>query len=190
LGFATASLLIVLRIVAIWNQYKAVGRIAIGLWIINVAFLIQGAIRLRFRWITNPNRCVVQSVKSFQLTLIVTLVTNIVLLLIVITGLIPLRRSAGGSYGLQRMLWNQGIVWLVLAIVAEVPPVVFILNMNKEVNFMFQIPSPIVMSIVSSRMHRALTVYATESTEITSGSFRKNLPAMKTEQNPGPRCTG
>jgi len=189
LGFAAATLLIVLRIVAIWNKNKAVVRIAIGLWIINVAFLIQGAIRLRFAWFTDPNRCLVQSVKSFQLSLIVALITNIVLLLTVIVGLLRLRYSGGGSFGLQRFLWNQGIVWLLLAVVAEVPPVVFILDMNKEVNLMFQIPSPIVMSIVASRMHRGLTDYATESTEIISSGFyekRKNIPVMKAKQRPGP----
>jgi len=185
-AFAAASFLIVLRIAAIWNKNKLVVRIAIGLWIINVAFLIQGAIRLRFAWFTNPNRCPVQSVKSFQLTLIVALITNIILLLIVIAGLLRLRHSGGGSFGLQRVLWNQGIIWLLLAIAAEVPPVVFILNMNREVNFMFQIPSPIVMSIVATRMHRALTVYATENTEIVSSGFRKNLPVMKTKQTSGP----
>ncbi|KAH9964960.1 hypothetical protein BC827DRAFT_1374802 [Russula dissimulans] len=208
LGFAAATLLIVLRIVAIWNKNKAVVRIAIGLWITNVAFLIQGrslslptnmspkqtrfvtgAIRLRFAWFTDPKECLVQSVKSFQLSLIVALITNIVLLLTVIVGLLRLRYSGGGSFGLQRFLWNQGIVWFLLAIVAEVPPVVFILNMNVEVNLMFQIPSPIVMSIVASRMHRGLTDYATETTEIISSGFyekKKNIPIMKAKQGPGP----
>jgi len=147
---------------------------------------MQGAIRLRFAWFPDPNRCLVQSVKSFQLALIVALITNIVLLLTVIVGLLRLRRSGGGSFGLQRFLWNQGIIWLVLAIAAEVPPVVFILDMNEDVNLMFQVPSPIVMSIVATRMHRSLTDYATESTEIVSNSFRKNFPVMKTKQIPGP----
>jgi len=194
LGFAAASLLIVLRIVAIWDKNKAVVRIAIGLWITNVAFLIQGAIRLRFAWFTDSNECLVQSVKSFQLSLIAVLITNIVLLLTVIVGLFRLRCSGGGSFGLQRFLWNQGIVWLLLAIVAEVPPVVFILNMNKDVNLMFQIPSPIVMSIVASRMHRGLTDYATESTEIivSSGFYEKKerLTSHEGKETHGSRRTG
>ncbi|KAH9964958.1 hypothetical protein BC827DRAFT_902809 [Russula dissimulans] len=150
-SFAASSLLIVLRIIAIWDKNKVVVRIAIGLWITNVAFLIQGrslslptnmspkqtrfvtgVIRLRFAWFTDSRECLVQSVKSFQLSLIVALITNIVLLLTVIVGLLRLGCSVGGSFGLQRFLWNQGIVWLLLAIVAEVPPVVFILNMNSN----------------------------------------------------------
>jgi hypothetical protein len=74
---------------------------------------------------------------------------------------------------------------------------------------MFQIPSPIVMSIVASRMHRGLTDYATETTEmfdtpslefpsrthsdlchssISSGFYekKKNIPIMKAKQGPGP----
>jgi len=64
-------------------------------------------LQLRFAWSTNLNRCVVQSVQSFQLALMVALITNIILLLIVVVGLLRLRSPGGGSFGLQRMLWNQ-----------------------------------------------------------------------------------
>jgi|SRR5712671_4254634 len=65
--------------------------------------------QLRFTWFTEPPRCLVRSVKSFQLAVIGALITNIVLLLIVIVGLLRLRlRCTGGvSFGLQRFLWNQ-----------------------------------------------------------------------------------
>jgi hypothetical protein len=75
---------------------------------------------------------------------------------------------------------------------------------------MFQIPSPIVMSIVASWMHRGLTDYATESSEmfdtpsfkfpsrthsnlyhysIVSSGFcekKKNIPVRKAKKCPGP----
>ncbi|KAI0279152.1 hypothetical protein BC826DRAFT_604768 [Russula brevipes] len=40
-ALAAAELLIVLRIIAIWNKRKVVVAIAIGLWVTNVAFLIH-----------------------------------------------------------------------------------------------------------------------------------------------------
>jgi len=42
LAFATASLLIVLRIIVIWNKKKIIIAIATILWVINVALIING----------------------------------------------------------------------------------------------------------------------------------------------------
>jgi len=45
-------------------------------------------------------------------------------------GLCRLRRY-GGLMGLGRLLWNKGIVWLLVAVVAELTPTVFIcLDLN------------------------------------------------------------
>jgi len=40
MALAIAELLIVLRIIAIWNKRKVVVAIAMGLWVINVSFII------------------------------------------------------------------------------------------------------------------------------------------------------
>jgi len=122
LSFAAASLLIVLRVIVVWNKQKVVSWFAVGLWVINVAFLIQGVVRLRFVW-TSAQICVFLGIESFKLSFTVTLITDIVLLLVVLVGLLRLR----SSFPLERLLWNQGVLWLLLAIVAEVPPVVFII---------------------------------------------------------------
>ncbi|KAN0118712.1 hypothetical protein V8E52_004823 [Russula decolorans] len=42
LSLAAASLLIVLRIIAIWNRHKAVSAISIIIWVTGVAFHING----------------------------------------------------------------------------------------------------------------------------------------------------
>ena len=125
-------------------------------------------LQLRFAWFTNPNRCSVQSVKSFQLTLIVALITNITLLLIVIAGLLRLRHSGGGSFGLQRVLWNQ-VRWFL-----RLFPFVVVLSSlcvasSVRVSFGFCLPSlprshpwyvPLVSSVppVCSSGHRYLVI--------------------------------
>ena len=99
--------------------------------------------RLQLRFVWMPTEiCVFLGIESFKLSFIVTLITDIVLLLIVLVGLLRLR----SSFALERLLWNQvrcclsphylmfsnllvfpiykGVLWLLLAIVAEVPPVV------------------------------------------------------------------
>ena len=77
-------------------------------------------------------------------TVFASLLTDVVLLLIMLIGLLRLRLGAGGAFGLRRLLWNQvrwwsfflaliytvslmrisiqkGIIWLILATAAEVP---------------------------------------------------------------------
>lgn len=46
-------------------------------------------------------------IDSIQLDTIVTLVTDIVLLLIMLVGVFRLRRDGGGAMALGRLFWNQ-----------------------------------------------------------------------------------
>jgi hypothetical protein len=78
-------------------------------------------------------------------SIIAILITDIVLLLIVLIGLLRLLHDSGGSFAIGRLLWNQvgpgrshiavfrftylfplpkGVIWLLIATVAEVPPTV------------------------------------------------------------------
>jgi len=58
-------------------------------------------------------------------------ITDIALLLIMLVGLFRLRHPGNDMFGLAQVLWRQAVIWLVLALVAEVTPVVFIiLNLN------------------------------------------------------------
>ena len=77
-------------------------------------------------------------------TVFASLLTDVVLLLIMLIGLLRLRLGAGGTFDLGRLLWNQvrwwlfslavihaislmgiftrkGIIWLLIATIAEVP---------------------------------------------------------------------
>ncbi|KAH9977427.1 hypothetical protein BJV74DRAFT_888483 [Russula compacta] len=158
LALACASLLIVLRIIAIWNRNRVVAAIAIGLWITNISFLIQGVIRFRSELVSDELGCEVVRVDGIQLSTIVALVTDVVLLLIMLFGVFRLRRHGGGTTALGQLLWNQGVIWLFLATVAEVTPVVFIcLNLNDPLNLVFQVPWMITMTIVATRMYRSLS---------------------------------
>lgn len=82
--------------------------------------------------------------KNITLTLIALVVTDIVLLLIMLVGLLRLRRDGAGTFGVTHLLWKQvwwqlspqvlstvdmysfhkGVCWLLLATAAGVPPAV------------------------------------------------------------------
>jgi hypothetical protein len=89
--------------------------------------------------------CIVLNTEKDKPSIIATLITDIVLLLIVLIGLLPLLYDSGGSFALGRLLWKQvgsgrsrfavsqftylfplpkGVIWLLIATVVEVPPTV------------------------------------------------------------------
>jgi len=175
LGIATASLLIVVRIVAIWNKNKIAIAIATSLWVTNVAVIIQGIARLRAEWNAFLPGCIVFNSHSSKLNIIVTLIVDVMLLLAVLVGLLRWRSDGLGMFGIARLLWKQGVIWLLLATAAEVPPTVLIvLNLNDPLNLMFQLPSVITMSIAATRMHRSLTDFVSNTTEIKVSKLQWN----------------
>jgi len=164
LALVTSALLIVLRVVAIWNREKVIVVIVMGLWLTDIGFLINGMIRLRSAWSPEANTCVLLNLETTRPNIIASLVTDVVLLLIMLIGLLHVRIEASGTFILGRVLWKQGLVWLLLATVAEVPPsVLMILNMNASLNLMPQTPSMVVVTIAATRLYRSLiNIYSSD----------------------------
>ncbi|KAN0120501.1 hypothetical protein V8E52_004328 [Russula decolorans] len=74
-----------------------------------------------------------------------------------LVGLFRLSFEAGDAFGIKRVLQNQGLIWLLLAIVCEIPPTVFVcLDLNDPMNWIFETPNGVVMTIAATRMYRSL----------------------------------
>jgi hypothetical protein len=58
-------------------------------------------------WLPDERACAASNVDGVKLTLVVTLITDILLLVTVLVGLFRLRRDGGGRSGLQGLLWRQ-----------------------------------------------------------------------------------
>ncbi|KAH9962338.1 hypothetical protein BC827DRAFT_1197694 [Russula dissimulans] len=129
--FSFSSLLIVLRTIAIWNKNKFVVGIAMGAWMISLSFTIQGIIQVRSSWVPAQDTCSLPVVKKNKLSFVVMLSIDIVLLLLMTTGLLRFRRRGGGRFGLGHLLWKQGVIYLFVVTIAELFPMVFIcLDLN------------------------------------------------------------
>ncbi|KAF8259720.1 hypothetical protein EI94DRAFT_1750784 [Lactarius quietus] len=164
LAFASASFLIVLRIIAVWDRNKIAIAIAMSAWSTNVAFLIHGVTRLHSTWVPTQGVCAVLNPEGSKDNIIATLATDVVLLFTMLVGLLRMGQN-GTTLGM--FLWKQGLIWLFLATIAEVPPAVFIsLNLNDPFNLMFQTPALIVMSIAATRTYRSLAEFTSPT-----GSF-------------------
>ncbi|KAH9954625.1 hypothetical protein BC827DRAFT_954146 [Russula dissimulans] len=154
LTISLASLLILLRIVAIWNKSRPVIGLAAGLWVTNASSLIVGISRIQA---TSVPVCTVLNLKNARFSSIFMLVSDVALLLTVLIGLLRMCHPWKGGFGLGRLLWKQGITWLLLAILSELTPTVFIfLDLNDVFDAMFLVPSLIAMSICATRMYHSL----------------------------------
>ncbi|KAH9956532.1 hypothetical protein BC827DRAFT_1270896 [Russula dissimulans] len=168
LAFISASVLIVLRIIAIWKRQKMIIVIATIIWAINVAFIINGVVRIRSMWVPEAASCllVTGNVQSAKANLISTLITDTVLLVIMLIGLLRLGFHERGTFGVGRLLWKQGLIWLLITALVEVSMVVFIcLNLNDPFNYMLWLTSIVVMTISATRIHRYLADFASETTD-------------------------
>jgi hypothetical protein len=124
IGLVAASVLIVFRIVAIWNKNKLIVGITTAVWLANVGVIIQGIVRIRSKWDPLLQSCVVPNTEDNKPNIVLTFISDVILLVIVLVGLLILRHESGIVFPLGRLLWNQGIIWLAIATIAEAPPVV------------------------------------------------------------------
>jgi len=147
-AFAGATLLIVIRTIAIWNRNRIIFMITMGIWCTNVGFLIYSIVLLRSdrsSWAPAEGLCVELNTDSSKYNVSATLATDMTLLLIMLAGLLRIHLQGGGMFGLGHLLWKQvgwwwfslvgcsqltnvtslkGIIWILLAAAAEVPAAV------------------------------------------------------------------
>ncbi|KAF8492450.1 hypothetical protein F5888DRAFT_1731167 [Russula emetica] len=134
-SLVSASLLVIFRIIAIWDKNKYAVAIAVITWVINVSIIIRGKLiylQLRATWDPTAQACVILNNEEIKPTFIISLITNTILLVTMLVGLFRLLISSSSAFGLGRLLWKQGVIWLLIATVAGVPPTASIhfLNLN------------------------------------------------------------
>ncbi|KAI0274119.1 hypothetical protein BGY98DRAFT_1117716 [Russula aff. rugulosa BPL654] len=134
---------------------------------------------LRYAWNPQAQNCLsVTGEKSvLRLSLVPTIFADLSLILIMLAGLLLLRRNGGGTFGLTPFLWKQAVIWLSLVIVVETPStVIAVLSTNDQLADMILSPGLITMTIVATRMHRSLVDYASGLPDGVSARENNRLP--------------
>ncbi|KAH9999660.1 hypothetical protein BJV74DRAFT_165734 [Russula compacta] len=154
LSVLLASSLIILRIYALWEGNKVVTAVTSICWLANAGSYIYSL--ATFGGERVGIFCEVDHILHNRIYIFCTFITDLVLLVLMLTGV--LRWKGGGEKGsIWWLLYTQGLAWVVIFTLAEVPPVVFIvLNLNYAMNRMFLIPAVVVMSIGASRIYLEL----------------------------------
>jgi len=154
-SWAFASLIIVLRVIAIWNRNILVSLISVGIWLGGLGLNIRNLTMVEGSYNTILETCVVLHTRKGLVNAIGALAVDVVLCMAMLIGL--LRHAHGSSTGIWHLLYQQCIIWIVLAGLAEIPPVVFlILNLNDAWNEMFTGVSITILAIGAARMYRSL----------------------------------
>ncbi|KAI0281958.1 hypothetical protein BGY98DRAFT_931789 [Russula aff. rugulosa BPL654] len=159
--------------IAIWNRNKVVMALTAAILSIDVALHLQSLIRLRSVWVPDF-ACEIIKRDPTLLSFLPAMISDMVLLLIVLAGLLVIRRSGGG---LTRLIWKQGVIWLVLGSAVEIPLMVLaFLHVNDPLHLMFEAPGVIIMTIAATRMHRSLVNFA--SSDVYDSSLLSFFPTQ------------
>ncbi|KAH9990347.1 hypothetical protein BJV77DRAFT_621876 [Russula vinacea] len=151
-------MLITIRVIAVWIYNRIVMAATIGMCITNIGFLLYGAVMLRSKWSNVSNACTLENPILLRYNMTVTTVTDVAQLIIMLIGL--LRSLPKNHRGLLRYVCIQGLIWLIVATIGEIPSAVFInLNLNEPWSTMFQQLAFYTMIICATRMYRALILY-------------------------------
>ncbi|KAH9962064.1 hypothetical protein BGW80DRAFT_868125 [Lactifluus volemus] len=135
-----ASLLIALRVIAIWDRNVFVSSLAIGTWSASLGLNIYNAVELRATYDPTLETCNRIVLQKYLVNTIGMLSVDIVLLTSMLIGL--LRSSHRSSTGLWHLLYQQCIIWLFLAATADIPLLVLlILNLNDPMNVVHRFSS-------------------------------------------------
>lgn len=162
--YCLSSILIMLRIFAIWERNKVILAISGTVWLVNLGFQLAGIIKIRGVWVPTTGTCGLVNIESCRFYFLNLLANDVILLLIMLAGLIRLRLRARAFLDIASVLWKQGVIWLLIATAAEIPQVLLLfLNLNDSFDFLFLLPSTITIVIAATRTYRALTLYAQTS---------------------------
>ncbi|VDB92359.1 unnamed protein product [Peniophora sp. CBMAI 1063] len=179
-SLALASLLIVLRIVAIWEKQSIVIVASSAIWLIGVALNIRDVTLLRASYSVIYKSCIPFDTNKFLPNSIGILGSDFLLLALMLVGI--LRKRGASQTGIIRVLYRQGVIWLVVAVLVEVPVVAFcILDINEPLVLMFQPVELVSLGICAGRMYRGLMDYAlrpgyrSSITELTSMRFSTRI---------------
>jgi len=124
--------------IAIWNFDVIVSLILFGVFSGGVALHIRLLVTATGTYNPMMDSCIAPHARGALANKLGVLVVDVVLLLAMLIGLLRHRNPVG----IWKMLYQQCIIWIALALIAEIPVVVFhSLNLNTAWNDMFIAPA-------------------------------------------------
>ncbi|VDB92398.1 unnamed protein product [Peniophora sp. CBMAI 1063] len=157
LAIECSSALIAIRVFALWNRSSftmALSAIALA---VQASSWIYQLIKADAIYQASTSGCAPTETRTNRVYITVTFLIDLGLLCAMFVGLARRRNAHASGSNMWRILWHQGLIWLTLATLAEVPTVTFLwLNLNQIMNLMFFSPEWMILAIAAARMYRVL----------------------------------
>jgi len=156
LTLLSASTLVILRAVALWEKSKVIIAMGCTLWLANATTYIYGISISAFRGLQINGVCMFIRSSHASILVLSTFITDLILLALMLLGALRWRNSRRGR--VWWLLYRQGLAWVAIFTLAGLPGVIFvILDLNEPMYRMFIAPQCIFVTICASRMHLALS---------------------------------
>jgi len=155
LAVVFSSLLVVLRVCALWQHNKIIIAIVYIFWLGNASFLTYSVVESSAYPIDGI--CESGHVLRTRISVLSTITNDLVLLVLMLFGILRWKGARERAGGIWRLLYAQGLAWIVVFTLSEVPPsVLVILNLSDYMDLMCLVSGMIAMAICASRMYRGL----------------------------------
>jgi len=156
LSFLFASALILLRGYALWERNRIIIACTLPLWLANAVIDLYSAVTFRARKDDSNTSCIIENSLHNRTSVFSTFITDLVLLVLMLVGVLRWKNARRTS-GIWQLLYTQGIAWVVVFALAEVPPLILsALNLSDALNLLPLVPGLAAVSIGASRMYRGL----------------------------------
>jgi hypothetical protein len=132
-----ASLLLVLRGVALWGRDKRIMVLAAVVWLANLGGSFYATTRGHSHWSNSTENCPIDGTSDFRWSILINFIQDLTLLCIMFSGVLNKRNSTR----LWNMLYIQGLWWILAWVVTELPSIALSFRgVNEYWNLMFQVP--------------------------------------------------
>jgi len=154
LATTLALSLFALRGIAIWQRSVPVTVVSIAVVLANIGAWIYRVTKGNAVWLPQLETCMFEQTHSALLPNCFLLVAEIYFIVLMATGI---HKHNPGPRAFK-IMYREGLLWLVVAALVEIVPIVFlILNLNDVMNAMYIAPSVLCTSIGATRMYRTLS---------------------------------
>jgi len=156
LSISLASTLIGMRVVVIWFNDVRIIILVVTSLLATQGCSLYNLIKITGEWNSFPSACLVINASVAFASVVANAACDTILLVAMFVGLC--RKHS--ERGVWRVLRDQGILWVTLVIIAELPTVVIIsLNLSPAINLIIAVPEVFVLVIGVTRLYRALHSY-------------------------------
>ncbi|KAH9955147.1 hypothetical protein BC827DRAFT_887993 [Russula dissimulans] len=151
LSLLSASTLVILRAIALWEQKRVITAIAFTLWLTNASLYLYGM--STFHGESGEGFCRFNRGSHVNILMLGIFIIDFSTLALMVAGVLRWSHIRGRG-GIWQLLYAQGLAWIVIFNLAALPPLIFVfLHLNDVMDRMFFFPEVIIMTICASRMY-------------------------------------